>query len=79
MAVTKAQQRAVNKYNCGHYDRIALVLPKGGKALIESAAGAIGESVNGYVSRAVLTRLGLDAWPAPRGNSQEHGGPGEPL
>ena len=64
MATTKAQQRAVNKYIKNQYDRLNVTLPKGQKATVETAATAAGESVNGYVQRAILDRLGLEEWPA---------------
>ena len=63
MATTKAQQRAVNKYIGGHYDRLNVTIPKGHKSTVESAAAAAGESVNGYVQRAILDRMGLEDWP----------------
>ncbi len=45
------------------YDRPAITIPKGRKETIEAAARAAGESVNGYVNRAVLLRMGLEDWP----------------
>lgn len=75
MATTKAQQRAVNKYIGGHYDRLNITIPKGHKSTVESAAAAAGESVNGYVQRAILDRMGLEDWPViqtyPEGNNDE--------
>ena len=74
MATTKAQQKAVNKYIGGHYDRINLTLPRGQKATIETAASAAGESVNAFIQRAILNRIGLTEWPAegvPQGKGQD--------
>ena len=75
MATTKAQQRAVNKYIGGHYDRLNVTIPKGHKSTVESAAAAAGESVNGYVQRAILDRMGLEDWPViqapPAGDSAD--------
>ncbi len=51
-------------YNEKAYDRLAITIPKGQKETIEAAARAAGESVNGYVNRAVLQRMGLEDWPA---------------
>ena len=60
---SKAQQKAVNKYIKGNYDRLNVTVPKGQKATIEAAAEAAGESVNMYTQKALLTRMGLDNWP----------------
>ncbi len=53
MAVSKAQQRAVNKYMTENYDRINLTTPKGKKEEIRFHAEALGESVNGFINRAI--------------------------
>lgn len=53
MAATKAQQRAVDKYVKANYDRIEIKAPKGRKALIQAHAQSQGESVNGFVNRAI--------------------------
>ena len=50
---SKAQQKAVNKYMKENYDRINLLLPKGKKAIIQDYAASHGESVNGFINRAV--------------------------
>ena len=63
MATTKAQQKAVNKYIKGNYDRINLTIPKGQKATVQAAAEQEGESINGYTNKALLARMGLTAWP----------------
>ena len=53
MAVSKAQQKAVNKYMKENYDRINLTMPKGSKEAIKAHAESKGESVNGFISRAI--------------------------
>lgn len=53
MPVSKAQQRAVNKYMAANYDRINLTVPKGKKETIQAHAAAQGESVNGFINRAI--------------------------
>ena len=53
MTVRKSQQKCVNKYIEGHYDRINLTVPKGQKAIIQAAASANGESVNAFIQRAI--------------------------
>ena len=53
MAVSKAQQKAVNKYMSKNYDRINVTMPKGKKSKIKAHAESHGESVNGFVNRAI--------------------------
>lgn len=55
--VSKAQQKAVNKYIQNNYDRINLTVPKGQKAIIQEAAEAAGETVNGYIKKAIDERI----------------------
>lgn len=50
---SKAQQKAVNKYMKENYDRVNLTLPKGKKEVISTHASAQGESVNGFINRAI--------------------------
>ena len=59
--VSKAQQKAVNKYVKNNYDRINVTFPKGQKEIITAAAEAAGESVNGYIKKAVEQRIQRDA------------------
>ena len=58
--VSKAQQKAVNKYVKNNYDRINVTFPKGQKEIIMQAAEAAGESVNGYIKKAVDQRMERD-------------------
>ena len=53
MAVSKAQQKAQNKWIAKAYDRVNLTLPKGQKEIVQSHAAALGESVNGFIGRAI--------------------------
>ena len=53
MAVSKANQRAVNKYVKANYDRINVTMPKGRKDEIKAHAESMGESVNGFIGRAI--------------------------
>ena len=59
--VSKAQQKAVNKYVKNNYDRINVTFPKGQKEIITEAATAAGESVNGYIKKAVDQRMEREA------------------
>ena len=51
--VSKAQQRSVNKFVKENYDRINVTFSKGRKDVIKAFADAQGESVNGFINRAV--------------------------
>ena len=53
MAVSKAQQKAVNKYMSANYDRVNLTMPKGQKDTIKAHAESRGESVNAFINRAI--------------------------
>lgn len=59
--VSKAQQKAVNKYVKNNYDRINVTFPKGQKEKIAAAATAAGESVNGYIKKAIEERMERDS------------------
>ena len=63
MAKTKTSSTVKNRYNLKAYDRLTITIPKGRKATIQAAAAKEGESINGYVNRAVLSRMGLEEWP----------------
>lgn len=71
MPVSKAQQRATNKYISKAYDRINLTVPKGGKETIQAHAEAHGESVNGFINRAISEAMVRD--------KQLPVGPSEPI
>ena len=60
MAVTKAQQASVNKYVKTNYDRINVTMPKGRKDIIKAHAENRGESVNGFISRAIENQMERD-------------------
>lgn len=60
MPVSKAQQKAVNKYMAANYDRINLTVAKGRKAAIQAHAAARGESVNAFIGRAIEEAMERD-------------------
>ncbi len=60
MAVSKAQQAATAKYVKNNYDRVEIKVKKGSKSLIEAAAQANNESINGYVKKAVKAKYEAD-------------------
>ena len=49
----KPRKKEKNKYNAANYERIALVVPKGKKAKIKAYADSKGESINGFVNKAI--------------------------
>lgn len=63
MAKTKTSSAVKDRYNSKAYDDIRLRIPKGHKATIQAGAEQEGESINSFVSKAVLARLGLEEWP----------------
>lgn len=60
MAVSKAQQKAVNKYVRDNYDRVNVNMPKGKKDEIKAHAEARGESVNAFINRAIDETMSRD-------------------
>lgn len=46
-----------NNYIKNNYDRISITVPKGEKAVIKELAAAAGESVNGYIYKAIQQRM----------------------
>ena len=53
MPYSEAQKRASRKYSEKAYDRIELKVTKGKKADLQAHAQERGESLNGFVNRAV--------------------------
>lgn len=60
MKVSKAQQASVNKYVKANYDRVNVTMPKGKRELLKAHAEARGESVNGFINRAIDEALERD-------------------
>lgn len=60
MTVSKAQQKAVNKYVRENYDRINVTMPKGKKEEIQAHAALCGLSVTAYINAAIDEKMGRD-------------------
>lgn len=60
MSVSKAQQKATAKYVKNTYDRIEIKVPKGEKEVIKAHASKTGESVNGFINRAIDETIDRD-------------------
>lgn len=58
LAVSKAQQKATNKYISRVYDRVNLTMPKGRKDDLQAFAAREGESVNAFINRAIAQAMG---------------------
>ncbi len=61
MPASKAQQKAVSKYMKENYDEIKLRVAKGRRTEIKAHAEAQGESVNGFIGRAIDEAMERDA------------------
>ena len=57
------QRKEANKRYLEKLDELKIRIPGGQKATVQAAAAAAGESVNEYAQKALLARMGLEAWP----------------
>ena len=57
---SRARIEANNRYNAKAYDRINIAVPKGQKDIIKVHAEKTGESVNGFVKRAIFETIQCD-------------------
>ena len=67
MAVSKSQQKAVNKYVREKYDRINITMQKGKKDTLQAHAAARGESANSFINRAIDQAMERDSAGTPTG------------
>ena len=58
--ISKAYQKAVQKYVKYNYDRMVLTLPKSKRNLIKEHAQKCNESMNGFISRAIDETIDRD-------------------
>lgn len=58
MTVSKAQKSATAKYESKAYDKVLVRMPKGRKDGIQTFATQTGESVNGFINRAIGEAMG---------------------
>ncbi len=58
--ISKAQQKAVNKYVKNNYDRINVTFPKGHKDILKKHAAQYDESVNAFIVRSVNETMERD-------------------
>lgn len=69
MPASKAQQKAVSKYMKENYDVYQIRMKKGQKNTIKVHADSQGESINGFITRAIHETIERDTEPA--GSPQE--------
>lgn len=60
MAISKAQQKAVQKYVKDKYDRVVLTMPKGKKETVQAHATRHGLSVNAFINTAIDEKMERD-------------------
>lgn len=60
MPASKAQQKAVAKYMKENYDVYQIRMLKGKKTTIQAHAEAQGESLNGFINRAIDNQMERD-------------------
>lgn len=58
----KTSAAVKNRYNCKAYDRIAVVVPKGRKAIIQAAAEKSGLSLSAYIVKAIERQMSADGF-----------------
>ena len=63
MPASEARIRANRKYNEKAYDRLEVKVPKGKKAGLQAHAESKGESLNGFVNRAIDETVERDCQP----------------
>lgn len=56
------KKRNQYKFDKRKYDHIHIQIPSGQKGTLQAAAIREGESINGYVNKAVLARMGVERW-----------------
>lgn len=69
-----ARTRANNKWNAKAYDNLRIVVKKGYKDTVQAHAAAMGESINGFVNRAIREQMQRDscARDCPSAKETEH-------
>lgn len=74
MAVSKAQIKATAKYEAKAYDKTLIRLPKGRLDEIRAHIEPAGESLNGFIGRAITETMERDSGGAASGAVQQEAG-----
>lgn len=70
MATTKAQQKAVAKYESKAYDKTLIRMPKGNLEVTKAHASERGETLNGFINRAINETIQRDNETAPEDSEE---------
>lgn len=65
----KNSYESIKRYEDKTYDKVLVRMPKGRKEIIKDHAESHGESVNGFINRAITETMGRDASP---GGAEDH-------
>ena len=57
---TEAQKKSAKKWDAANLDRVSIAMPKGQEDIIKAHAEARGESVNGFINRAIDETMDRD-------------------
>ncbi len=57
---TEARKQGNRKWDAANLDRISIAVPKGEKEKIKAHAESMGESVNGFINRAIENQMITD-------------------
>lgn len=57
---TEAQKQSARKWDAANLDRLSIALPAGSREKIKAHAQAQGESVNGFIKRAIAETMERD-------------------
>lgn len=73
---TEAQKRSAKKWDAANLDRLSIAAPKGRKDVVKAHAEARGESVNGFINRAIDETMERDLLPPDNTPERPEGGGG---
>ncbi len=57
---TESVKQSNRKWDAANLDRLSIALPKGEKDIIKAHAQSMGESVNGFIGRAISNQIERD-------------------
>ena len=60
MAYTQASNKAVQKYSAKAYDQVKVLVKKGEREKLKAHAESKGESLNGFINRAIKETIERD-------------------
>ena len=72
---TEARRKSNRKWDAEHLDRLSIALPKGSREEIKVHAGEQGESVNGFIGRAIGETIERDRVRGRRAAAQQDNDP----